>query len=209
MKNSKCKICRRAGEKLFLKGDRCLTAKCSIVKKPYPPGIKGKNRRRNISEYGKELKEKQKLKNWYNLSEKQFSRYVKQVLDKRGLVEDASALLLSKLESRLDNVVFRMGLADSHTQARQMVNHGHFLINNRKMDIPSYQVKRGDKVMVRPQSKDIGSLKNIQVKLKKYKAPSWLRLNPEKLEGEITKEPFLEEATPIAEISAIFEYYSR
>ncbi len=209
MKNSKCKICLRVGEKLFLKGDRCFSTKCAIVKKPYPPGLKGKSRRRGISEYGKELQEKQKLRNWYNLREKQFSKYVKEVLEKRGQVEDAGALLIEKLESRLDNVIFRMGLASSHALARQMVNHGHFLVNERKIDIPSYQVKKGDKISLRPQSLKIGNLKNIELKLKKYKAPSWIKLNTKKLEAEITQEPFLEEATPPAEISAIFEYYSR
>ncbi len=209
MNDSKCKICRRVGEKLLLKGDRCLSPKCALVKKPYPPGLKSKGRRKNISEYGKELREKQKLKNWYNLQEKQFSNYVKQVLDQRGQVEDTSALLIEKLESRLDNVVFRMGLAPSHALARQMVNHGHFMVNGKKVDIPSYQVKKGDKVSLKPQSAKIGNLKNIQLKLKKYKAPSWLGLNVEKLEAEIIKEPSLEEETPIAEISAIFEYYSR
>ncbi len=209
MSNLKCKICRRVGEKLLLKGDRCLSAKCSLIKKPYPPGMKSKKRRKNMSEYGKELQEKQKLKNWYNLRERQFSKYVKEVLEKRGQVEDAGALLIKKLESRLDNVVFRMGLADSHNQARQIVNHGHFLINGKRVDIPSCQVKKGDKVSVRPQSLNIGNFKNIQLKLKKYNAPSWIKLNAQKLEAEIIQEPFLEETTPIAEISAIFEYYSR
>ncbi|MDD5606346.1 MAG: 30S ribosomal protein S4 [Candidatus Pacebacteria bacterium] len=209
MKDSKCKICRRVGEKLLLKGDRCLSTKCSLIKKPYAPGIKGKKRRRVMSEYGKELQEKQKLKNWYNLRERQFSKYVKEVLEKRGKVEDAGALLIKKLESRLDNVIFKMGLASSHTQARQMVNHGHFLVNEKKVDIPSYQVKKGDKIIIRPQSLNIGLLKNIQLKLKKYKAPSWLKLNLDKLEAEVIQEPFLEETAPIAEISAIFEYYSR
>ncbi len=209
MKSSKCKICRRVGEKLLLKGDRCLSVKCGIIKKPYPPGIKTKKRRKVLSEYGKELKEKQKLRNWYNLREKQFSKYVKEVLDKRGQVENASALLIEKLESRLDNVVFKMGLAPSHSSARQMVNHGHFLVNGRKVDIPSYQVKRGDKIKVRPQSLNVGNLNNIQLKLKKYNPPSWMILNLKELEAEIIKEPFLEETSLIAEISAIFEYYSR
>ena len=117
MKNTKCKICRRLGVKLFLKGERCLSPKCAMVKRDYAPGEKGKRRRRTFSEYGKELREKQKLKNWYNLRERQFRNYVKEVLAKRGKVEDAGSLLVEKLESRLDNVVFRMGFVSSRNQS--------------------------------------------------------------------------------------------
>ncbi len=208
MTNPKCKICRRLGVKLFLKGEKCLSPKCLMVKKPYPPGKKSE-RRRTISEYGKELREKQKLKNWYNLRERQFKKYVKGVLKKQGKVEDTGSLLVKKLESRLDNVVFRLGFAASRIQARQLVNHGHFLVNGRKNDIPSCQIKKGDIISLRPNSLSKPIFKNLQPVLKKYKPPSWIELNAEKAEGKITGEPSLEEAALPVEISAIFEFYSR
>lgn len=209
MGNSKCKICRRLGAKLFLKGERCLSSKCPMVRKPYPPGEKRKRRTRALSEYGKELREKQKLKNWYNLTEKQFKKYIKEVFNKRGKVEDAGSLLVKKLESRLDNVVFRMGFAFSRTQARQVVTHGHFLINGKKIDVPAYQVKKGDIITLRPNSRKKVIFQNLSITLKKYKPPSWIEINIENLEGKIIGEPSLEEAAPPAEISVIFEFYSK
>jgi len=209
MQDSKCKICRRLGVKLFLKGDRCLSPKCPMVKRPYPPGEKGKKRTRPLSEYGKELREKQKLRYWYNLNERQFRKYVKEVLEKRGKVEDAGALLIRKLESRLDNVVFRMGFVSSRVQARQVVSHGHFLVNGKKVNIPAYQVKRGDKITLHSRSSKKTIFRNLPTTLKKHKPPSWVELNIEKLEGKIISQPNLEEAIPPAEISTIFEFYSR
>lgn len=209
MKSSKCKICRRLGVKLFLRGERCLSPKCPIVKRPYPPGQKRKRRTRGLSEYGKELREKQKLKNWYNLTERQFRNYVKEVLAKRQRGEDAGALLIKKLEARLDNVVFRIGLASSRKQARQIVNHGHFLVNEKRINIPSYQVKKGDKIILHPSSRKKAIFQNLSTILKKHKPPSWIEFNIEKLEAEVVREPSIEEASPSAEISAIFEFYSR
>ncbi|OGZ17492.1 MAG: 30S ribosomal protein S4 [Candidatus Nealsonbacteria bacterium RBG_13_37_56] len=209
MKNNRCKICRRLGVKLFFKGDRCLSAKCAMVKRPYPPGEKAKKRRGSLSEYGKELKEKQKLKNWYNLSERQFSRYVMEVLNKRTKTEDAGALLIKKLENRLDNVVFQTGFAVSRIQARQLVSHGYFLINGRKINIPSYQIKKGDKISLHPKTSKKAIFNNIVSLLKKRKAPSWIKVNHEKLEVEIVGQANLEETTPPAEISSIFEFYSK
>lgn len=209
MKNNKCKICRRVGVKLFLKGDRCLSAKCAMIKRPYPPGERSKRRRGSFSEYGKELKEKQKLKNWYNLTERQFRKYVKEVLEKRGKVEDAGALLIKKLESRLDNVVFQMGFAVSRTQARQIISHGYFLVNGRKVNIPSYQVKKGDKITLHPKTSKKAIFQNLSSALKKHKAPSWIKVNPAKLEVEIVGQAELEDAAPPAEISSIFEFYSK
>ncbi len=209
MKNSKCKICRRLGAKLFLKGDRCLSSKCAMVKKPYSPGPKSKKTRRNISEYAKELREKQKLKNWYNLREKQFKNYVKEVLGKRGKVEDAGALLIKKLESRLDNVIFRLGFANSRAKAKQLVSHNHFLVNGKKIDVPSYQVRKGDLIKLTPKSFKKPAFQNLAAFLKKYKPPSWLELDNEKLEGKVIAEPKFEEVAPPAEASSIFEFYSR
>ena len=209
MINLKCKICRRLGVKLFLKGEKCLSPKCPMVRKAYPPGQRRKRRPTPLSEYGKELREKQKLKNWYNLGERQFKNYVKKVLDRRGKVEDTSELLIKILEIRLDNVVFRLGLSASRLQARQLVSHGHFLVNGKSIDTPSYQVKNGDIILVKPQKIKKANFQNLKNLLKKYKPPSWLELNAEKLEGRVIGEPTIEEAAPPVEVSSIFEYYSR
>jgi len=205
----KCKICRRLGIKLFLKGERCLSPKCPIIKRPYPPGEKRKRRTGASSEYAKELAEKQKLRNWYNLRENQFRNYVKEILAKKTRTDDAGTLLIRKLEGRLDNMVFRMGFASSRRQGRQLVSHGHFLVNGRKVNIPSYQTKKGNIISLRLVSHSKAAFQNLVATLKKYQPPSWIKLNIKKLEGEITGLPTLEEITPPAEISAIFEYYSR
>jgi len=209
MENAKCKICRRLGVKLFLKGDRCFSPKCSMVRKAYPPGKKGKRRVKALSEYGKELREKQKLKNWYNLKERQFRKYVKEVLEKRGRVKDTAASLVKTLESRLDNVVFRLGFADSRVQAKQLVSHGHFLVNGKSIDTPSCQLKKGDVVSLKSQKIKKTIFQNLKNLLKKHKTPSWLELDIEKLEGKVIGEPTIEEVAPPVEISAIFEFYSR
>ena len=209
MKNKKCKICRRLGVKLFLKGERCLSLKCPMVKRPYPPGQKGKRRKGPPSEFGKESREKQKLKILYNLGEKQFKNYVKKVLAKRGKVEDLSAFLIKILESRLDNVIFRLGFAKSRVQARQLVSHNFFLVNGKSVNIPSYQLKKGDVIIVKPQKTKKVILQNLKDLLKKYKTPSWIELDIGKLEGKVIGEPILEEVAPPVEISTIFEYYSR
>lgn len=209
MNDSKCKICRRLGVKLFLRGERCLSPKCPIVRKPYPPGQKGKRRPRPLSEYGKELKEKQKLKNWYNLKERQFKNYAKAALGKRGKVEDAAALLIKTLERRLDNVVFRLGFASSRAAARQMVSHCHILVNEKPINIPSYLVKKGDKIQIKASSAKKGISRSLPLILKKHTPPSWLSLEAEKLEGKVKNLPTIEEAAPPAEISSIFEFYSK
>ena len=210
MKNEKCKICRRLGVKLFLKGERCISSKCAMIKSPYPPGEKRKKRSRSgFSEYSKELSEKQKIKNWYNLREKQFSNYVKDVLDKRDKKEDAGTALIRKLEFRLDSIVFRSGFASSRKTAKQLVGHGHFLVNGKKVDVPSYQVRKGDVIVLRPSSKDKTFLKNILPALKKHQAPSWIKFDPNKLEAEITGEPSLEEVSLPGEILTVFEFYSK
>lgn len=209
MLDSKCKICRRAGVKLFLKGDRCLSSKCAITKRPYAPGMKGKRRKSPLSEYGKELREKQKLKGWYNLREAQFRKYAREILKKRGKTEDAGSLLIRKLEMRLDSVIYRLGIASSRIQARQLVLHGHFLVNGKIVRIPSYEVKKGDKISIKPQSAKKTVFQNLATVIKKYQPPSWLELNKDKMEGKILSFPTIEEVNPPAEILSIFEYYSR
>ena len=206
---AKCKICRRMGTKLFLKGSRCMSAKCAMIRKPYAPGMKSKKRSRQLSQYGQELREKQKFRNWYNLQEKQFQNYVKDILQKKSSDQDAGDLLIRKVEKRLDNVVFRLGFAVSHSQARELVNHRHFLVNKKIVDIPSYQVKQGDKIGIRKSSMTKGVFNDLALMLKKHETPSWLKLDIEKMEGEVLRDPNLEEISSPAEISAIFEYYSK
>ncbi|MFH1423903.1 MAG: 30S ribosomal protein S4 [Candidatus Nealsonbacteria bacterium] len=209
MQTNTCKICRRMGTKLFLKGERCSGPKCAVIRKPYPPGPKRKGRFKQMSEYGKELQEKQKLKNWYNLRERQFSKYVKDILKRGSKIEDASSTLIQKLESRFDNVVFRSGFASSRVQARQFVSHGHFKINGKAVNAPSYQLEKGDKVAVNPVSRKKKNIEKMASLLKKYQPPVWLKLNPETLEVEVVGAPNLIEAAPPAELSTIFEFYSR
>jgi len=209
MKNNPCKICRRAGQKLFLKGEKCFSPKCPLIRKPYAPGNKKKRRGGTISEYKKELIEKQKMRAWYGLSERQFKIYIKDSLKKRGQGEDASLRLIKKLEKRLDNVVFRLGLATSRKQARQIISHGSFLVNGKPVNIPSYQVKKGDVIAVKEQKKTKTFFKNISSVIKKFQPVSWLKLDKAKLSGEVIGEPSLEDANVPAEIHLIFEFYSR
>lgn len=209
MKNSKCTICRRLGTKLFLKGERCFVQKCAMVKRPYPPGANRKGARVSKTEYGKELREKQKLKEWYNLRERQFKNYVQKVLEKRGKVGDASVLLIKELETRFDNTVYRLGFATSRKQARQFVGHGHFLVSGKPIDVPSYQVKKGNIISLKPKTKGKNIFQNLAANLKKYNPPKWLELDVEKLEGKVVGEPTMEEVAPPVEISAIFEFYSK
>jgi len=209
MQNIKCKICRRLGMKLFLKGERCYLPKCAMIKKPYLPGQKSKKRQKALSEYGKELQEKQKLRNWYCLSERQFQKYVKKVLQLRGRVENASNTLIQILESRLDNIVFRLGFASSRVSAKQIISHGHVLVNNKPVNIASFLVKKEDLITIKPSSMKKNIFKNLSLSLKKHNTASWLRLSADKIEGKILDVSNLEEAAPPAEISSIFEHYSR
>jgi len=180
-----------------------------MIKRAYSPGQKRKRRFSPLSDYGKALREKQKLKNWYNLEEKQFKNYVKKILEKRGKVADPSELLIKTLESRLDNVVFRLGFTNSRAQAKQLVSHGHFLVNGRSIDIPSCLVKKGDIVSLKPQKAKKIIFQNLKNLLKKHKTQNWLALDTEKLEGKVIAEPSFEETAPPVEVSAIFEFYSR
>jgi small subunit ribosomal protein S4 len=180
-----------------------------MVRKPYPPGPKTKKRMKSLSEYGKELREKQKLRRWYNLKEGQFSKYVKTILKTKKKTEDSSLSSVEVLESRLDNVIFRLGFAPSRNAARKMVSHGHILVNGKPVNIPSFLVKKGDKIAAKLTSAKKGNFKNLPNILKKHKPPVWLELNPEKLEAKVIGEPSFEEAAPPAEILSIFEFYSK
>ena len=162
-----------------------------------------------MSEYGKELQEKQKLKNWYNLRERQFSNYVKKVLEDKKRAHDAPSLLIERLEKRLDSVVYRLGFASSHAEARQLVSHNHFLVNDKSINVPSYGVKKGDIVKVKPKSLKKVVFEKLQESLKKYNPPKWLELNAKAMEGKVVGAPSLAEMALPIEISSIFEYYSR
>lgn len=209
MKQEKCKICRRLGVKLLLKGDRCASPKCAMIKKPYAPGPKKKRRFSALSEYGKELKEKQKLRNIYNLGEVQFRKYVREIIKSGGKVEDASAILVAKLESRFDNIIFRLGWAPSRSHAKQLVSHGHFLVNGKYVDIPSMILRKGDKITIRPSSEKRKAFQAFIPQLKKANPPSWLSASKDKFQAEVVGKPTPEETALPVEITSIFEFYSR
>jgi len=207
MNSPACKKCRRAGEKLFLKGDRCFSPKCAMVKRPNPPGIHGKTkRRRGGSEFGKQLAEKQKIKRIYGISERQFKKYVKEAMAAQG---DTREILLRKLEMRLDNVVFRLGLARSRTMARQLVNHGHMLVNGKRVSIPSFQVKKDQVIAVNTKIKESNLMKDLPTILKKYETPAWLSLEKEKIEGKILGIPATDDLGDLNSAGLVVEFYSR
>lgn len=204
-----CKLCRREGQKLFLKGDRCLGTKCAIDNRSYPPGIHGKKAtfRRKQSDFGMQLREKQKARRVYGVMEKQFRRYFQEASRRKGLT---GVVLLSILESRLDNVVYRLGFADSRAQARQLVRHGHFDVNGRKTDIPSYLVSPGDVVSVRSSSRSKTYFKDrTQVMQGNVSAPAWLNLNLAEMSGSVVGEPSREDVEIPLNEQLIVEYYSR
>lgn len=208
-KSTECKKCRRAGVKLFLKGEKCDSQHCPMIKKPYPPGQKPKRRKGRISEYGRELTEKQKLRRWYDLNEKQLLRYVKAVMEKDQEAESTGDQLLRRLEGRLDNTVYRAGFAISRSQARQMINHGFFNINDRPVDKPSYQVKAGDTISLKTSKKNKKLFNNFEEEMKNFNPPVWIALDKKKLTAKVTGEAVIEEVTPPVEISSVFEFYSR
>lgn len=202
--DSKCRLCRREGTKLFLKGERCLTPKCPLEKKgAVAPGQHGLKRSRRLSEYGIQLREKQKAKRTYGVLERQFRRYFKKAFKKRGVTGEA---LLQLLELRLDNVVYRLGLVPSRSVARQLVHHGHILVDGKKVDIPSYQVKPGQVINLNPKAMKIEVVKKSLAE-KKKEIPSWLQKKA--AVGKIIRLPTREEiGADIAE-QLIVEYYSR
>ncbi len=204
--NSKCKRCRRAGEKLFLKGDKCFNQKCAMVRRPYPPGVHGKSRRPRLSEYGQQLAEKQKVRYAYGISEEQFKKYFKEIANQKGNKEE---LLAQKLEKRLDNVVFRLGWAKSRNLARQLVSHGHVRVNGKKLDIPSYHVRKDDLITLKEKSQKSNLFKDLKITLKKHQVPTWLISEKEKFEARVKDEPKLENLDRIGQINMIIEYYSR
>ncbi len=204
-KDEQCRICRREGQKLFLKGSRCYSDKCSVTRRNYAPGEHGQGRKK-LSEYGTQLREKQKTKSFYGVGEKQFRKYFEMAENKKGITGEN---LLQILESRLDNVVYRAGFGVSRAQARQLVNHGHFDVNGVKTDIPSYLVKPGDVISVREIKKDSKIIKeNAEVNAAKP-IPEWLEKNNEKLEAKVVRLASREDVDLPVEEHLIVELYSK
>ncbi len=202
------KIERRLGEKLFLKGERSHSQKSAMVKKPYPPGMHGRKMSRKPSEYGLQLKSKQKVKNVYRLLEKQFKNYIKSSIASK---KEPYETILNKLEHRLDNVVFRSGFAQSRDQARQLVNHGHITVNGRRISIPSFEVSIGDEIGVREASRRSPYFSNLMPQwFKGYEPPTWIEINKEKITSKMIGHPVLLESGVRAEdLQSIIEFYSR
>lgn len=202
--DANCRLCRREGQKLFLKGERCYSPKCALERRNFPPGQNGQGRRSKTSDYGLQLREKQKTKRFYGLQETQFRNLFDKAARKQGITGEN---LLIMLETRLDNVVFRLGFASSRKEARQLVVHGHFQVNGKKVNIPSYTVKAGDVITVKEKSQNSPKFK--EVKDMTITVPSWMSVDVQKLEGKVLQIPTREEIdTPIAE-HLIVELYSK
>ena len=203
--DEQCRICRREGQKLFLKGSRCYSDKCSISRRNYAPGQHGQKRAK-LSEYGTQLREKQRTKSYYGVGEKQFRGYFEMASNKKGITGEN---LLQILESRLDNVVYRLGFGASRAQARQLVNHGQFAVNGQRVDIPSYLVKAGDVISVRESKKENGAIKaNVEVNSARP-VPAWLELNNETLSGKVIRLASREDVDIPVEEHLIVELYSK
>jgi len=203
---SSCRLCRRENAKLFLKGDRCYTDKCAFERRPYPPGQHGRGRRK-FSDYAIQLREKQKTRRIYGVLEKQFRRYFKIADRKKGITGEN---LLFLLEKRLDNVVYLMGFAVSRNQARQLVNHGHILVNGRKVDVANYQVKVGDKIQIKERSRKNAAIQEaLELSSKRGGLPQWLEVNPDAMEGTVKAEPVREDVRVSVNEQLIVELYSK
>ncbi len=201
-----CRLCRREGQKLFLKGDRCYSSKCSVAKRAYAPGQHGQARNRKASEYGKQLRTKQHARRFYGVLEGQFRHYFEMAEKMPGVTGEN---LLRILESRLDNVVYRLGFADSRAQARQLVLHGHFRVNGRKVTIPSFLTKVGQTITVKDGSRQLGLIKDIVEKNSGRTVPKWLEVNREAMEAKIVAVPEREDIDLPIEETLIVELYSK
>src|SRR5512142_1200361 len=201
-----CRLCRREAMKLFLKGERCYTEKCAIEKRNFPPGQHGKTRKAKLAGYGVQLREKQKVKRIYGVLEDQFRRYFEQAERTRGITGET---LLQLLERRLDNVAYRLGFATSRPQARQLVRHGHFAVNGRKVDIPSFLVKAGDVVSVRQGSQKNVTIQHAIEEVKGRGVPEWLSLTGEAFTGRVVSLPTREQINLPVQEQLIVELYSK
>ncbi|PIR73321.1 MAG: 30S ribosomal protein S4 [Candidatus Moranbacteria bacterium CG10_big_fil_rev_8_21_14_0_10_35_21] len=206
--DAKCRKCRRSGEKLFLKGDRCFSPKCGFIRKAYAPGMHGKKKTRGgQSEFGHQLAVKQKIKRIYGILERQFHKHFEEVKNKPGVTGD---LLLQRLEMRLDNVVYRMGFASSRAQARQLVNHGLIKVNGKKVTIPSFKAKISDIISVNEVKQEKTYSKNLEVIIKNKKDfPSWISFDNQKMEGKIVSTPVKDEIGINVDVQVVVESYSR
>lgn len=203
--DASCRLCRREGEKLFLKGERCYTNKCAVTRRVYAPGQHGQQRKK-LSEYGIQLREKQKARRFYGILESQFRRYFDMATKKKGVTGE---ILLQILESRLDNVVYRLGFATSRPEARQLVRHGHFTVNGKKVNIPSYLVKVGDVIAVKEKSKSSPKFKSIIEITEGKIIPKWLELDAENLTGKVVSVPAREDIDLPIQEHLIVELYSK
>lgn len=207
-KEAKCKICRREGVKLFLKGERCNSDKCSFDRKPYSPGLHGREKKR-VTEYKIQLREKQKTKAMYGMLERQFSIFYKRADLKKGATGEN---LLRMLECRLDNVVYRLGFANSRAQARQLINHRHFSVNGKGTDIPSFIVKEGDIIAVKEGNRDAKIFKEIMADeniAARIATPAWLELNKDEMKGKVIRLPEREDLPQDVKENLIVELYSK
>ena len=202
-----CRLCRREGTKLFLKGDRCFSDKCSVSRRAQAPGQHGVGTgRKRVKEYGLQLREKQKAKRYYGLLEKQFKNYFVKADKKEGQTGEN---LLTMIERRLDNVVYRMGMADSRREARQLVRHGHFRVNGRKVDIPSYITKKGDVITLREQSRKSPKIKMLVENISARSVPAWISMDKENIQATITALPVRTDIDFPIEEHLIVELYSK
>jgi small subunit ribosomal protein S4 len=202
---SVCRLCRREGMKLYLKGTRCYSKKCAFERRPSPPGQHG-IRRRKVGDYGLQLREKQKVRRTYGVLERQFRNYFDSAENRPGVTGEN---LLRMLELRLDNAVFRMGLAPSRAAARQLVGHGHIAVNGRPTDIPSYQLKPGDRIEVRESRAGREPFKVVKETLRSHQAPEWLSVDAAKLVGTVVELPRREQMPQDLNEQLVVEYYSR
>ena len=203
--DSACRLCRRENLKMYLKGDRCYTDKCAIERRPYPPGQHGQGRAK-FSEYGVQLREKQKVKRMYGLLERQFSLYYARAAAKKGKTGEN---LLQALELRMDNVVFRAGFADTRTEARQLVRHGHFAVNARRVNIPSFALKTGDIVEVREKSRKVVRLTEALEAVDRRGVPPWLEVDKKAFKASVKTSPAREDLTMPINEQLIVELYSK
>ena len=202
---SVCRLCRREGEKLFLKSERCFTDKCALERRKYPPGMHGQGRKK-VTDYGIQLREKQKAKRMYGLLEKQFRIYFAKSDQKKGITGEN---LLIMLERRLDNVAYRMGFASSRLQSRQLVRHSHVQVNGKKVNIPSYQVKPGDEISIKEKSRKMSFIAESLETVKRRGVPSWVELDYENFKGVFKTLPTREEIGGTINEQFIVELYSK
>lgn len=200
-----CRICRREGEKLFLKGDRCYTEKCAVERRKYPPGQHGQGFKK-LSDYGIQLREKQKVRKIYGLLERQFRRYFHEAERRKGITGE---ILLQLVESRLDNTVYRMGFAPNRVRARQLISHGHIVVNGKKINLPSYQVREGDSVSVKDSSRDMPEIIDSLSKVEHRGIPAWVEVDSVNHTGKVLRIPSRDEIQLPVQEQLIVELYSK